>query len=90
LRNCWLDSRCFPNVNFLKDSGIELGKGIKVNRLETNIKDIYAIGDCAEQHEAIDLRRPIEVWYTGRMMGEVLSQTLTGTPTAYQPLVQLG
>jgi NAD(P)H-nitrite reductase large subunit len=34
-----------PNVNFLKDSGIELGKGIKVNRfLETNIKDIYAIG----------------------------------------------
>jgi NAD(P)H-nitrite reductase large subunit len=76
-----------PNVNFLKDSGIELGKGIKVNRfLETNIKDIYAIGDCAEQHEAIDLRRPIEaVWYTGRMMGEVLSQTLTGTPTAYQP-----
>jgi NADPH-dependent 2,4-dienoyl-CoA reductase/sulfur reductase-like enzyme len=67
-----------PNVNFLKDSGIELGKGIKVNRfLETNIKDIYAIGDCAEQHEAIDLRRPIEaVWYTGRMMGEV-SQTLT-------------
>ncbi|PKH68982.1 FAD-dependent oxidoreductase [Flavobacterium sp. ALD4] len=76
-----------PNIEFLKDSGIELGKGVKVNRfLETNIEDIYAIGDCAEQHEAIDLRRPIEaVWYTGRMMGEVLSQTLTGTPTAYQP-----
>jgi NADPH-dependent 2,4-dienoyl-CoA reductase/sulfur reductase-like enzyme len=74
-----------------KDSGIELGKGIKVNRfLETNIKDIYAIGDCAEQHEAIDLRRPIEaVWYTGRMMGEVLSQTLTGTPLI-RTLVQLG
>lgn len=76
-----------PNIDFLKDSGIELGKGVKVNRfLETNIKDIYAIGDCAEQHEAIDLRRPIEaVWYTGRMMGEVLAQTLTGTPTAYKP-----
>ncbi|MEZ7504807.1 NAD(P)/FAD-dependent oxidoreductase [Flavobacterium sp. Arc2] len=76
-----------PNIDFLKDSGIELGKGIKVNRfLETNFKDIYAIGDCAEQHDAIDLRRPIEaVWYTGRMMGEVLAQTLTGTPTAYKP-----
>jgi NAD(P)H-nitrite reductase large subunit len=76
-----------PNIDFLKDSGIELGKGVKVNRfLETNIKDIYAIGDCAEQHEAIDLRRPIEaVWYTGRMMGEVLAQTLTGTPTTYKP-----
>jgi NAD(P)H-nitrite reductase large subunit len=58
-----------------------------VNRyLETNIKDIYAIGDCAEQREAIDERRPIEaVWYTGRMMGEALAQTLTGKPTQYKP-----
>lgn len=76
-----------PNVDFLKGSGIELGRGVKVNRLlETNHKDIYAIGDCAEQHEGIDLRRPIEaVWYTGRMMGEALAQTLTGTPTQYKP-----
>ena len=76
-----------PNINFLKNSGIELGKGIKVNQfLETSVKNIYAIGDCAEQRELIGLRRPIEaVWYTGRMMGEVLAQTLTGTPTAYKP-----
>ncbi len=76
-----------PNVDFLKDSGIELGRGIKVNRyLETNIKDIYAIGDCAEQHEGIGNRRPIEaVWYTGRMMGETLAQTICGNRTAYNP-----
>ena len=76
-----------PNIDFLKNSGIELGRGVKVNRfLETNIKDIFAIGDCAEQHEGIGLRRPIEaVWYTGRMMGEALAQTLTGNPTQYSP-----
>ena len=76
-----------PNINFLKDSGIEIGRGVKVNRyLETNITDIYAIGDCAEQHEAINQRRPIEaVWYTGRMMGETLAQTLCGNKTKYQP-----
>jgi NAD(P)H-nitrite reductase large subunit len=76
-----------PNIDFLKNSGIELGRGVKVNRLlETNIKDVYAIGDCAEQHQGIGLRRPIEaVWYTGRMMGEALSQTLTGKPTEYKP-----
>jgi len=76
-----------PNIDFLKNSGIELGRGVKVNRfLETNIKDIFAIGDCAEQHEGIGLRRPIEaVWYTGRMMGEALAQTLTGNPTQYNP-----
>lgn len=76
-----------PNIDFLKNSGIETGRGVKVNRyLETNIKDIYAIGDCAEQHESIGQRRPIEaVWYTGRMMGETLAQTLTGNPMQYNP-----
>ncbi|WP_273568167.1 NAD(P)/FAD-dependent oxidoreductase [Maribacter halichondriae] len=76
-----------PNIDFLKDSGIELGRGVKVNRyLETNIEDVYAIGDCAEQHEAIGNRRPIEaVWYTGRMMGEALAQTICGKKREYNP-----
>ncbi|MFI1745274.1 NAD(P)/FAD-dependent oxidoreductase [Thalassobellus sediminis] len=76
-----------PNIDFIKDSNIETGRGVKVNRfLETNISDIYAIGDCAEQHEAIDQRRPIEaVWYTGRMMGETVAQTICDNKTAYKP-----
>lgn len=76
-----------PNVAFLKDSGIELGRGVLVNRnLETNISNIYAIGDCAQQHESIGERRPIEaVWYTGRMMGETVARTICGTPSEYQP-----
>ncbi|WP_459212550.1 NAD(P)/FAD-dependent oxidoreductase [Aquimarina rhabdastrellae] len=76
-----------PNVDFLRESGIELGRGIKVNRyLETNIPNIYAIGDCAEQHEAIGSRRPIEaVWYTGRMMGETVAQTICGNRIQYKP-----
>ncbi len=76
-----------PNIDFLQNSGIELGRGVKVNRfLETNIKDVYAIGDCAEQHEAIGNRRNIEaVWYTGRMMGEALAQTICGKPMQYNP-----
>ncbi|MEM7483621.1 MAG: FAD/NAD(P)-binding oxidoreductase [Bacteroidota bacterium] len=76
-----------PNIDFLKDSGIELGRGVKVNRfLETNVDDIYAIGDCAEQHEAIGNRRPIEaVWYTGRMMGETVAQTICGNKLEYKP-----
>ncbi|MEM5563851.1 FAD/NAD(P)-binding oxidoreductase [Psychroserpens sp. AS72] len=76
-----------PNIDFLKSSKIELGRGVKVNRyLETNIPDVYAIGDCAEQHEAIGNRRPIEaVWYTGRMMGETLAQTICGNRLAYKP-----
>jgi NAD(P)H-nitrite reductase large subunit len=76
-----------PNIDFIKNSTIETGRGVKVNRfLETNIKDVYAIGDCAEQHEAIGNRKPIEaVWYTGRMMGEVVAQTICGNKMAYKP-----
>ncbi len=54
--------------------------------LETNIKDVYAIGDCAEQHNAIDQRPSIEaVWYTGRMMGETVAQTICGNKMPYKP-----
>lgn len=76
-----------PQIEFLKDSKIETDRGILVNRmLETNIKNVYAIGDCAQQREAIGLRKPVEaVWYTGRMMGETVAQTICGRPFEYSP-----
>ena len=76
-----------PNIDVVKNSEIETGRGVKVNRfLETNISNIYAIGDCAEQHDAIGNRRPIEaVWYTGRMMGETVAQTICGNKIEYKP-----
>lgn len=38
-----------PNINLAKNANIKTDRGILVNRfLETNIKDIYALGDCAE------------------------------------------
>lgn len=76
-----------PNVDFLKDTILEIGRGIKVNKfLETNIPNVYAAGDCAEVQETVPGRRPIEaVWYVGRMMGETLGRTLTGNKMAYEP-----
>lgn len=76
-----------PNIDFLKNSDIEINKGVLVNRfLEANIENVYAIGDCAEQREAIGNRKAVEaVWYTGRMMGETLAQTICGNKMAYNP-----
>ena len=38
-----------PNIQVADDAGIKVNKGIVVNKhLETNEKDIYALGDCAE------------------------------------------
>ncbi|MBR1681150.1 FAD-dependent oxidoreductase [bacterium] len=45
-----------PNVQPAASAGIELGEtgAIKVNsRMETNIKDIYACGDCVEKHHIV-------------------------------------
>ena len=76
-----------PHIDFLRDSDLDCGKGIRVNRsLATNIPHVYAIGDCAEQISPLPGRPSVEaVWYTGRMMGETLAQTLLGQPTNYQP-----
>ncbi|WP_338358523.1 FAD-dependent oxidoreductase, partial [Yeosuana marina] len=76
-----------PNIEFITSSKIETNRGVLVNRyLETNIPDVYAIGDCAEQREAIGNRKPIEaVWYTGRMMGEVIAQTICRNKMTYNP-----
>ena len=76
-----------PNVAFLKDTGLELGRGILVDRnLQTNIPDVYAIGDCAQMRDPQPGRRPIEaVWYTGRMMGEVAAYNICGKAVEYDP-----
>jgi len=76
-----------PNIDFLKGSAIETKRGVLVNEfLETNLPDVYALGDCVERKYDLPGRRNIEqVWYTGRMMGEVVAQTICGTKTNYEP-----
>lgn len=76
-----------PNINFIKDSGIETNRGILVDEyLRTNYSNIYAIGDCAELRNPPIGRRPIEaVWYVGKMMGETIAKSICGTATTYEP-----
>ncbi|MCB9264500.1 MAG: FAD-dependent oxidoreductase [Lewinellaceae bacterium] len=67
-----------PNISFLKNSGLEMEKGILANEyLETNIPDVYAAGDCMQQSNPRPGRRAIEaVWYTGRMAGETAAYNI--------------
>ncbi len=76
-----------PNVDFLKGTELGVDRGILVNQmLETNQPDVYALGDCAQFKEPVNGRRPLEqVWYTGKMMGEVVAKTICGLPTNYNP-----
>jgi NADPH-dependent 2,4-dienoyl-CoA reductase/sulfur reductase-like enzyme len=76
-----------PNIDFLKDSGIELQRGILVDEyLQTSAPDVYAIGDCAQLRSPAPGRRPIEaIWYTGRMMGQTVANNICSNPTRYEP-----
>lgn len=76
-----------PNVNWLRDGQLKINEGLLVDEfLQTNIEDVYAIGDCAELIKPADGRSSIEqVWYTGRIMGETLAHTICGSPVRYDP-----
>lgn len=76
-----------PNIILLEDSGIETKRGVLVDEfLQTSMPDVYAIGDCVERRYDLPGRKSIEqVWYTGRMMGEVVAQSICGEKTKYEP-----
>jgi NAD(P)H-nitrite reductase large subunit len=76
-----------PNISFLHGSGIEMNEGILVDRyFSTNLEDVYAVGDCAEQRAPRLGRQGIEaIWYTARMQGENLAINLSGRKRGYNP-----
>ncbi|MEJ7912260.1 MAG: FAD-dependent oxidoreductase [Chitinophagaceae bacterium] len=76
-----------PNIDFVRNTEIETERGILVNEaFETNVPDVYAIGDCVQHRNPPAGRNPVEqVWYTGRIQGETLAATLCGRRTVYKP-----
>ena len=67
-----------PRIELAKNIGINIGTGIQVNReLETNIKNIFAIGDCAEV-EGLVLPYVMPIMQAAR----ALAPTLLGQATA--------
>ncbi|WP_144604880.1 NAD(P)/FAD-dependent oxidoreductase [Algoriphagus algorifonticola] len=77
-----------PNIDFLKNSELELKRGVLVDQyFRTNMPDVFAIGDCAEFREVPgkDRKNIEQVWYTGRMHGETLAHNLIIKPVPYTP-----
>lgn len=76
-----------PNIDFVKESGIQTDRGIIVDDyLQTNFKNIFAIGDCAQFKTPLPGRKPIEqVWYTGKIQGETAARNIVGFQTPYKP-----
>ncbi|MGI6123623.1 MAG: FAD-dependent oxidoreductase [Acetivibrionales bacterium] len=73
------------NTGFLADSGIELmpNKTIKVNEyLQTNIEDIYAVGDCATVTNRLT-KEPAwsPMGSTANIAGRIAAKNIAGTDT---------
>jgi rubredoxin---NAD+ reductase len=67
-----------PRLDLAKTAGVKTGVGIQVNReLETNLKNIYSLGDCAEV-EGLVLPYVMPIMQAAR----ALAPTLIGQPTA--------
>lgn len=77
-----------PNISFVKNTELETNRGILIDQtFQTNIPDVFAIGDCAEFRNPVINRKSIEqVWYTGKEMGKVLGENIgKGNQTKYNP-----
>ena len=76
-----------PNIDLVADSPIETDRGVLVDgHLQTNLPDIYAAGDCAEIRNPDGGRNLIQqVWYTGKIQGEVVGDVMAGEDWTYDP-----
>jgi NAD(P)H-nitrite reductase large subunit len=75
-----------PNIDLIKNSKIETGRGVIVNEfLETNIPDVFSAGDCAEiKSSLLGVKNKVEqLWYTGKMQAEILAQNILGNKVKY-------
>ncbi|GAB1476767.1 FAD-dependent oxidoreductase [Bacillota bacterium] len=70
------------NVEIAKQSGIEAGRFIPVNeKMETNIKDIYACGDCASYEN-----KSFGIWNQAIDMGKVAGTNAAGEESIYETI----
>lgn len=66
-----------PNISMIKNTDIECNKGVIVNEyFETNIDNVYAIGDCAEIQTKSGEVFIEPLWYAGRQQGESLASLI--------------
>lgn len=72
-----------PNIDLIKDTEIKANRGILINdRMETNIKDIYAAGDIAEYSNQV-----IGLWNIAIAQGKAAGYNIAGKDTVYENVI---
>lgn len=72
-----------PNIDILANSNIHTNKGVVVNdKMETNINDVYAVGDVAEYQGEI-----YGLWNIAIGHGKVAGSNIVGSESIYEHIV---
>lgn len=75
-----------PNTKFLEGSGIAMDRGAIVidNEARTNVKDIFAAGDCAMvYHKLLKGNRYIPLGTTANKLGRIAGENMVGKKTKF-------
>lgn len=75
-----------PNIELVKNTPIKTNKGILVDEhMQTNIKDIYAAGDCCEAKDLLmEINRPIAIWPVAIRQGKIAGFNIAGKKIEYR------
>jgi NAD(P)H-nitrite reductase large subunit len=75
-----------PAAGFLKESGIEVNRGIVVdNCMQTSAKDVYAAGDVAEAADFFSgQKNPMPIWPDAYIQGDIAGSAMAGGSKEYE------
>lgn len=74
-----------PNKKLAEEAALKTDKGILVDvYMRTNVKDIYAAGDCASARDLLlSVNRPIAIWPAAARQGKVAGYNMAGGRKKY-------
>jgi len=77
-----------PDFSVFENSGLKINKGIVVNeKMETNLPDVYAIGDIIEAPDFYSGRtRMFGSWFAAQTQGRVAGQNLAGQNSVFKQI----
>ncbi|MCF8067644.1 MAG: NAD(P)/FAD-dependent oxidoreductase [Desulfobacterales bacterium] len=77
-----------PNIGYIIGSGIDTERGVLVNEfMQTNYKDIYACGDCAQIYDPKLKDYWISIgWSNAGLQGKIAAMNLLGSSKVVKPL----
>lgn len=81
----------YPNLAFIKDSGIKSNRGIPVDSyMQTSQKDIYAAGDVVESIDAITGNVTLSpIWPNAVIQGSIAGSNMAGIAKKFEPQISM-